>query len=153
MRSKKTYKSKQAWETSDVDQFFYDWATNVATTPSHFYCRICHKDFSVLTHGYHEFLRHFQGSKHFLRDQHLTLETPSWELLDYEQNDMSPAEVERRREKRMGAPLVMRDRVYPFSEDVIVDETGAVDLNFENMAKVSSLIEVLHLGGRYELVY
>ena len=47
----------------------------------------------------------------------------------------------------------MRLREYPFSEDVIVDETGAVDPNLGVMAKVSSLIEVLHLGGSYEFVY
>ena len=66
---------------------------------------------------------------------------------------MSPAEVEREREKIMRASLVVRDREYPFSEDVIVDETGAVDPNLGVMAKVSSLIEVLLLGGSYEIVY
>ena len=66
---------------------------------------------------------------------------------------MSPAEVERQRERIMKAPLVVRDREYPFSEDVIVDETGAVDPNLGVMAKVSSLIEVLRLGGSNELVY
>ena len=53
----------------------------------------------------------------------------------------------------MGAPLVVRDREYPFSEDVIVDETGAVDPVLGVMAKVWSLIEVLRLGRTYELVY
>ena len=53
----------------------------------------------------------------------------------------------------MRAPLIVRDREYPISEDVIVDETGAVDPNVGVMAKVSSLIEVLRLGGSYELVY
>ena len=66
---------------------------------------------------------------------------------------MSPAEVERQRERITKAPLVVRDREYPFSEDVIVDESGAVDPNLGVMAKVSSLIEVLRLGGSYELVY
>ena len=66
---------------------------------------------------------------------------------------MSPAEVECQREKIMRAPLVVRDREYPFSEDVNVDETGAVDPNLGVMAKVSSLIRVLRLGGSYELVY
>ena len=66
---------------------------------------------------------------------------------------MSPAEVERQREMIMRAPLVVRDREYPFAEDVIVGETGAVDPNLGVMAKVSSLIEVLRLGGVYELVY
>ena len=153
LRSKKTYKMKRAWGTSDVGQFFVTGPTDVATMPCHFYWRICRKDVSVLTHVHHEILRHFRGRKHFPRDQRLRLETPGWEVLDYEGNVMSPAEVESQREKIMGAPLVVRDREYPFSEDVIVDETGAVDPNLGVMAKVSSLIEVLRLGGSYELVY
>ena len=153
LRSKKTYKMKKAWGMSDVGRFFVNRHTDVATKPSHFYCRICRKDVSVLTHGNHEILRHFQGSKHFPRDQRLRLETPGWEVLDYEGNIMSPAEVERQREKIMRAPLVVRDREYPLSEDVIVVETGAVDPNLGVMAKVSSLIEVLRLSGSYELVY
>ena len=129
---------KRAWGTSDVGRFFVTGPTDVAKKPSHFYCRICRKDVSVLTHGHHEILRHFQGSKHFPRDQRLRLETPGCEVLDYEGNVMSPADVERQREKIMRAPLVVRDREYPFSEDVIVDETGAVDPNLGVMAKVSS---------------
>ena len=153
LRSRKSYKMKRAWGTSDVGQFFVTRPTDVATKPSHFYCRICRMDVSVLTHGHHQTFRHFQGSKHFPRDQRLRLETPGWEVLGYEGNIMSPAEVERQREKIMRAPLVVRDREYPFSEDVIVDETGAVDTNLGAMTKVSSLIEVLRLGGSYELVY
>ena len=53
----------------------------------------------------------------------------------------------------MRAPLVVTDREYPFTEDVIVDKTGAVDPNLGVMSKISSLIEVLRLGGNYELVY
>ena len=153
LRSKKSYKMKIAWGMSDVGRFFVTEPTDIATKPSHFYCRICCKDVSVLTYGHHEILRHFEGSKHFPRDQRLRLETPGWEVLDYEGNVMSPAEVERQRERIMRAPLVVRDSEYPFSEDVIVDETGAVDTNLRVMAKVSSLIEVLRLGGSYELVY
>ena len=107
----------------------------------------------MLTHGHHEILRHLQVSKHFPRDQRLWLKTPGCEVFDYEGIVMSPAEVERQREKIMRAPLVVGDREYPFSEDVIVDETGAVDPNLRVMANVSSLIEVLRLGGSYELVY
>ena len=149
LRSTKTYKMKRAWGTSDVGQFFVTGPTDVATQPSQFYCRICRKDVSVLTHGHQEIWWHFQGSKHFPRDQRLRLETPGWEVLDYEGNSMSPAEVERQREKIMGSPLVVRDREYPFSQDVI----AAVDPNLGLMAKVPSLIEVLRLGGSYELVY
>ena len=153
LRCKTTYKLKKAWGASDVGRFFVTGPTDVATKPSQFFFRICCRDVSVLTHGYYEILRHFQGSKHFRRDQRLRLERPGREVLDYEENAMSPAEVERQQEKIMRAPLVVRDREYAFSEDVIVDETAAVDPNLEVMAKVSSLIEVLHLGGSYELMY
>ena len=107
----------------------------------------------MLTRGHHEILRHLQGSKRFPRDQRLRLETPGWEVLDYEVNVMGPAEVERQREKIMRAPLIVKGREYPFSEDVLVDETGAVDPNLGVMAKVTSLIEVLRMGGSYGLVY
>ena len=53
----------------------------------------------------------------------------------------------------MRSPLVVGDMEYPCSEDVIVDETGAVDPKLGVRAKVSSFIEVLRLGGGYELVY
>ena len=99
LRLKKTYKKKKAWGMSDVGRFFVTGPTEVATKPSHFYCRICRKDVSVLTHRHREILRHFQGSKHFPRDQRLRLETPGWEVLDSEGNTMSPAEVERQRER------------------------------------------------------
>ena len=56
---------------------------------------------------------------------------------------MSPAEVERQREKIMRALLVVRHREYPFSEDVIVDETGAVDPNLGVMAKCCVWVEVM----------
>ena len=49
--------------------------------------------------------------------------------------------------------LVFRDREYPFAEDLIVDDSGAPDATLPVLAKVSSLIEVLRLGGYYELVY
>ena len=65
---------------------------------------------------------------------------------------MSPVEVERQREKIVRAPLVVRDREYLFSEEVIVDETAAVDPHLGVMANVSSFTEVLRLGGSYELV-
>ena len=156
LSSKRTYKMKKTWGGgggSDVGQFFVTGPTDAATKPSHFYCRICRKDVSVLTHGHRNFLLHLQGSTKFSRDQRLRLEMTGWEVWDYGGNAMSPAEVERQWEKTMRAPLVVRDREYPFSEDVIIVESGAVDPNLGIMSKVSSLTEVLRLGESYELVY
>ena len=59
--------------------------------------------------GSPQILRPFQGSKHFPRDQRFWLETPGWDVLDYESNVMSPAEVEQQRERLLRAPLVVRD--------------------------------------------
>ena len=132
---------------NEVGQFFVTGATDAAGKPSHFYCRVFRKDVSVLTHGPHEILRHYQGVKHFARDQRLRLETPGWRVLDFEGNPLSESELEVLR-----GPLVVRDREYPFAEDSIVDESGALDATLPVVAKVSSLIEVLRLGGPYELV-
>ena len=52
----------------------------------------------------------------------------------------------------MWAPLVVRDREYPFREDLILDASGNTDPQLLVLAKDSSLVDVLQLGGRYELV-
>ena len=98
VRSKRTFKIKKVWGANEVGQFFVTGATDAAGKPSHFYCRVCQKDVSVLTHGPHEILRHYQGVKHFARDQRLRLETPGWRVLDFEGNPLSESELERRKE-------------------------------------------------------
>ena len=76
VRSKRTFKMEKVSGANEVGQFFVTGATDAAGKPSHFYYRVCHKDVSVLTHGPHEILRHYQGVKHFARDQRLRLEIP-----------------------------------------------------------------------------
>ena len=98
---------------NEVGQFFVTGATDAAGNSSHFYCQVCRKDVSVLTHGPHEILRHYQRVKHFARDQRLRLETPGWRVLDFERNPLSESELERRREHILRGPLVVRDREFP----------------------------------------
>ena len=152
VRSKRTFKMKKVSGANEVAQFFVTGATDAAGKPSHFYCRVCRKDVSVMTHGPHQILRHYQGVKHFARDQRLRLEIRGWRVLDFEGNPLSESELERRREHILRGPLVIRDREYPFAEDLFRDESGALDAALPVVAKVSSLIEVLRLGGPYELV-
>ena len=137
----------------EVGLFFDTGAKDAAGKPSHCYCRICPKDVSVLTHGPHEFLRHFQDVKNFARDKPLRLETPGWRVLDFEGNPITESELERRRETILRGPQVNRDREHHFAEDLIVDDYGAPDAKLPVLAKVSSLVEVLRLGGCYELVH
>ena len=152
VRSKRTFKKKKVWGANEVGQFFVTGATDAAGKPSHVYCRVCRKDVLVFTNRLHEILRHYQGVKHFARDQRLRLETPGWRVLHFEGNPLSENELERRREHILRGPPVVRDREYPFAEILIVDESGALDATLPVVAKVSSLIEVLRLGGPYELV-
>ena len=107
----------------------------------------------MLTHSPHEVLRHFQGVKHFARDQRLRLETHGWRILAFEGNPLSESELERQEEGILRRFLVIRDREYPFTEDLIVDDSGAPDATLPVHAKVLSMIEVLQWGGPYELVY
>ena len=57
VRSKRTFKMKKVWGADEVGRFFVTGATDAAGKPSHFYCWICRKDVSVLTHGPLEVLR------------------------------------------------------------------------------------------------
>ena len=66
---------------------------------------------------------------------------------------MREEEVERQRERILRAPEVVKDREYPFSEDLIVDSSGSVDVSLPVLAKVSALVKALPLGGSYELVH
>ena len=152
VRSKRTFKRKKVLGANQVRQFFVTGATDAAGKPSNFYCRVCRKDVSVLTHGPHEILRHYPGVKHFARDQRLRLQTRGWRVLEFEGNPLSESELERRREHILRGPLVIRDREYLFAEDLIIDGSGAPDATLPMVAKVSSLIETLRLGGPYELV-
>ena len=152
VRSKRKFKMKNVWGANEVSQFFVTGATDAAGKPSHFYCPVGQKDISVLTHGPHEILRHYQGVKHSAHDQRLRLETLGWRVLDFEGNPLSESELERRKEHILRGPLVVRDREYPFAEDSIEDESGALVATLPVVAKVSSLLEVLRMGGPYELV-
>ena len=87
----------------------------------------------------------------FPRDQRLTLETPGWRLLDFEGNAFSENELDRQRELILRCPLVILDGEYPFAKDLIGDSSETTDATLPVLAKVLSLMEVLQLGGPYEL--
>ena len=106
----------------------------------------------MLTHGHHEVLRHFQGSRHFSRDQRLRLETPGWRVLDFHGNPLSEGELERQTEKIRTGSLVVRDREHPFAEDLITDEAGVVDPQLPDLTKVSCLVDALRMRGSYGLI-
>ena len=126
--------------------------SDAANMPSHFSCLVCRKNVSVLTHGHHEMLRHFQGSPDFARDQRLRLETPGRRVLGFHGNLLSEDELESQMGKIRKSPLVVCDREHPFAEDLIFDETGVVDPQLPVLTKVSSLVDALRVGGSYELI-
>ena len=142
---------KVCW-ASEAGCFSVIEPTDVVARPCNFNCCACWKDFSFLPHDLHETLRPIQATKDFGRDQHLRLETPGLDVVDYEGNAQTPAELEQQRDRIMRVTLVLRDRKYLFTEDVIVDESGAVDRNHAVKAKVFRLIEVLRPRGGYKLV-
>ena len=150
--SKKTFRMKKVYAATELGRFFVTGPSDAAKMPSHFYCRVCRKNVSVLTHGHHEMLRHLQGNRHFARDQRLRLETPGWRVLDFQGNPLSEDELERQREKIRKDPLVVRYREHPFPEDLITNEAGVVDPQLPVLAKVSCLVDALKMGGSYGLV-
>ena len=152
VRSRRTFKMKKGYAVGELAQFFVTGPTDAANKLSEFFCRVCRNDVLVLTHGGYEIVRHFQGYRHFARDQRLRLETPGWRVLDFNGNPLPEDELERQRERIMLASFVVRDREYPFREDLISDASGNVNPQLPLLAKVSCLIDALQLGGSYELV-
>ena len=59
--SKKTFGMKKVYAATELDRFSVTGPLDATKMPSHFYCRVCRKNVSVLTHGHHEVLRHFQA--------------------------------------------------------------------------------------------
>ena len=106
----------------------------------------------MLTQSSSEVLRHFQWIRHFAGDQRLRLETPGWRVLGFDGKRLTEDELERQREKILRAPLVVRDREYPNCEGLIPDASGNTDPQLPVLAKVSSLVDVLQLGGSYEFL-
>ena len=106
----------------------------------------------MLTHGHHEVLRHFQGSRHFARDQRLRLETPGWRVLDYHGNPISKDELVWKRGKIRNDLFVMRDCEHPFADELITDEAGVVDPQLPVLPKLYCLVDALRIGASYELI-
>ena len=152
MRSRLTFKMKKGYAVGELAQFFVTGPNDAANKLSEFYCRVCRKDVCVLTHGGYEIIRHFQGHRHFARDQRLRLETPGWRVLDFDGNPLPEDELGRQREEIMLARVVVRDREYPFREDLIPDASGNKDPQLPMLAKVLCLIDAFQLGGSFELV-
>ena len=91
--SKMTFRMKKVYAATELGRFFVTRPSDAANIPSRFYCRVCRKNVSVLTHGHHEMLRYFQGSRRFARDQRLRLETPGWRVLDFQGNPLTEGEL------------------------------------------------------------
>ena len=109
MRCRRTFKVKKGYAVGELAQFFVMGPTDAANKLSEFYWRVCRKDVSVATHGGYEIIRHFQGHRHFARDQRLRLETLGWRVLDFNGSLLPKDELEREWEKNTLAPLVDQD--------------------------------------------
>ena len=102
---------------------------------------------SVLTRGSFQILRLYQGAKHVAMKKLLCLEIRGWSVLDFNGNPVVEEEVEWQRDRSLRTELVRHDWEYLS----ITQETGVDDPQQPILAKVFSLLEILQLGGSYEL--
>ena len=65
--SKWTHRMKNTWASDEVAPLFVTGPTDSVANPSHFYCPLCRRDVTVLSHGSFECLRHYQVTKHLQR--------------------------------------------------------------------------------------
>ena len=143
---------KKSYAANELGRFFVTGPTDAAGKPSHFSCKICRKDFSVLTHGPSEVPRQFQGARLFPRHQGLWLDTLVKRISDFDGNPFADDEVERQRENILLAPLVTNDRERLFTEELLVDESGAADANLPLLARLPTRKEVVRLRGSFQPV-
>ena len=101
----------------------------------------------LLVKGRFEIRRHFQSHRHFGRDQRYRLDTPGWRVLGLTGEPLGAEELELRRRDIESYPLVKLGNEFPFPEDLIEGEGGTTDPKLPILAKVSSLISALQLGG------
>ena len=149
--SKKTFRMKKVYGTSDPGMFFVTRPRDAANKPSLFFFRVCRKDVSVIHHGHRESVRHFQGARHFSRDQCLRFDLPGWRVSDFHGNPLNTTELERWKSNFNKSFLVLRDREHPFAEDPVVDGASVADPMLPMLARVPCLVDVLKVGGSYAL--
>ena len=128
-------------------------ATDAAGELSHFDSRSCRKDVSVFMHCSQENFAANPGFKLFPRDHRLRLETPGWRNLDNGGNRMIDEKVERKTDRILISPMLVRDGEYSFSQDIVVDSTGRVEISLPILGKLSSLLKSLRLGGSFDLAH
>ena len=150
--SMKNFQKEKVYGANVLDRLFVTGPTDAANKPSHFYCRVCRNGLWVLTHGHHELLRHFQGARHFARDQRLVLDIHSWRVLEFHGDPLKDGELERQKGKLNKGTRVVPDCGHPFAEDLIADMAGVVDTELPIFAKASCLMDASNMGGSYELV-
>ena len=80
------------------------------------------------------------------------METHGWGAPEIEGSPIPDETLERQRQKNLLVLFVLRDHEREFTEDLLVDESGAADPNLPVLARVSSLMEVLPIVGIYEFV-
>ena len=73
-------------------------------------------------------------------------------MFDFSGNPLPHDEVERQRARIMGTPHMRRDRAYLVCKDLITYDAGVVYAQLPNLAKISSMLEVLRVGWSYKLV-
>ena len=116
---------RKVYSATELGRLFVTGLSHASNKPSQLHCRVCRKNVSVLTHGHHEVLRHFQGSRRFAHDQRLRLKTPGWRVLDFHGNPSSEDELERQGEKIRKGHLVVHDREEAWTRnEVLVGSVG-----------------------------
>ena len=118
---------KKVYGEKELGRVFVKEPTDGIYKPSHFQYRVWQKDVSVLTHGLHEVRRHFQGSRHFARNQRLSLETSRWSVLGFVGNPLNGDELEGQKSKLRRDHLVVRNQEQPIAEGLFAEGACAVN--------------------------
>ena len=149
--SQKTHKIRKSHALDELGRFFATRPTDAAGKLSHFFSRICRQDFLLPTHGRTRF---FATSRlPVISHGNTAWDINTWRrVLDFYENPPSDEQLERQTEKISLALLVKRDRGRVFTEDLLLEESGAAESNLPLLMSLSSPIEVSGQGSSKDLV-
>ena len=113
--SQNIFRIKKSEGSDELGWFIVLGPTDAANKFSHFYCRVCQEDVSVLPHGLYEVLCHYRRAWQFQRDHCILMETRGWCVLDFQRNPLTENVLSVQNEKTRKVTLIVHSQEHPFT--------------------------------------
>ena len=122
MHSRRTFKMRKGYAVGEVVQFFVTGSTDAVNKLSEFFCKVCRKDWWVLTHGGK--ITKFPRTSPFCSRSSPSPRDPCLAGARFWRQPASRRWTWKTARVDFASPLLVRDCEYPFREYPIPDASG-----------------------------